>query len=231
MLTLEDVNFGYGPVEICRDLNLEVQPGEVVCLLGGSGMGKTTLLEGLMGLNRQTQGRILFKGTNISNDPTDLRARRGLGWVPQGRRILADITVRDNLRMGTLTHHAQSQAIPEVIFDFFPVLSERLDQKGNTLNSGEQQMLAIGQALAGQPDLLLLDEPSAGLPPLVVKAIGELIMRLKNEGMTFLLAEQNLPFALSLASRGYVLENGRIVDEGDVTVLQNHQVGRDYLMV
>ncbi|GIK41978.1 MAG: ABC transporter ATP-binding protein [Chloroflexota bacterium] len=231
MLTLEDVSFGYGPIVICHDLNLEIQPGEVVCLLGRNGMGKTTLLEGLMGLNRQTQGRILFKGANISGDPTHLRAKRGLGWVPQGRRIFPDISVRDNLRLGSLTHHAQSQAMPEVIFDYFPVLSERLDQKGNTLSGGEQQMLAIGRTLASQPDLMLLDEPSEGLAPLIVDAIGQLIIRLRNEGMTFLLAEQNLPFALSVASRGYVLEKGRIVDAGDVTVLQSHKVVRDYLMV
>lgn len=231
MLTLEDVSFGYGLIEICHDLNLEIQPGEVVCLLGRNGMGKTTLLEGLMGLNRQSRGRILFKGVNISNDPTHLRAKRGLSWVPQGRRIFPDISVRDNLRLGTLTHHAQSQAIPEVIFDYFPVLSERLDQKGNTLSGGEQQMLAIGRALAGRPDLMLLDEPSEGLAPLIVDSIGQLITRLRDEGMTFLLAEQNLPFALSVASRGYVLEKGRIVDAGDVTVLQSHKVVRDYLMV
>jgi ABC-type branched-subunit amino acid transport system ATPase component len=231
VLTLEDVSFGYGPIEICHDLNLEIQPGEVVCLLGRNGMGKTTLLEGLMGLNRQSQGRILFKGVNISNDPTHLRAKRGLSWVPQGRRIFPDISVRDNLRLGALTHHAQSQAVPEVIFDYFPILSERLDQKGNTLSGGEQQMLAIGRALVGQPDLMLLDEPSEGLAPLIVDAIGQLIMRLKNEGMTFLLAEQNLPFALSVASRGYVLEKGRIVDAGDVAALQSHKVVRDYLMV
>jgi ABC-type branched-subunit amino acid transport system ATPase component len=231
MLTLEDVSFGYGPIEICHDLNLEIQPGEVVCLLGRNGMGKTTLLEGLMGLNRQSQGRILFKGINISNDPTHVRAKRGLSWVPQGRRIFPDISVRDNLRLGSLTHHAQFQAVPETIFDYFPVLSERLDQKGSTLSGGEQQMLAIGRALVGQPDLMLLDEPSEGLAPLIVEAIGQLIVRLRNEGITFLLAEQNLPFALSVASRGYVLEKGRIVDGGDVTTLQSHKVVRDYLMV
>jgi ABC-type branched-subunit amino acid transport system ATPase component len=231
MLTLEDVSFGYGAIEICHDLSLEIQPGEVVCLLGRNGMGKTTLLEGLMGLNRQSQGRILFKGLNISNDPTHLRAKRGLGWVPQGRRIFPDISVRDNLRLGTLTHSAQCQIVPAVVFDYFPLLSDRLNQKGNTLSGGEQQMLAIGRALAGQPELMLLDEPSEGLAPLIVDAIGELIIRLRDEGMTFLLAEQNLPFALSVASRGYVLEKGRIVDAGNVTTLQSHKVVRDYLMV
>ena len=231
MLTLQDVSFGYGPIEICHNIDLEIQPGEVVCLLGRNGMGKTTLLEGLMGLNRQSEGRILFKGINIFAEPTYLRAKRGLGWVPQGRRIFPDISVRDNLRLGTLTHHARCASIPEVIFEYFPILSERINQKGNTLSGGEQQMLAIGRALAGKPDLMLLDEPAEGLAPLIVDAIGELIVRLKEEGMTFLLAEQNLPFALSVANRGYVLEKGRIVDAGDVNSLQSHKVVRDYLMV
>jgi urea transport system ATP-binding protein len=231
MLTLEKTRFGYGPIQICHDIDLEIQPGEVICLLGRNGMGKTTLLEGLMGLNRQTGGRILFKGRDISRDSTHSRARQGLGWVAQGRRIFADISVRDNLRLGTLAHHKRCQPIPEEILDSFPILRQRLDQKGNTLSGGEQQMLAIGRALAGQPDLLLLDEPSEGLAPLIVEAIGQLILSVKEQGMTLLLAEQNLSFALSVAQRGYVLEKGRIVDAGDVQALQSHKVVRDYLMV
>lgn len=231
MLRLENVGFGYGAIQICQGISLEVQPGEVVCLLGRNGMGKTTLLEGLMGLNRQHSGRILFKGEDISHEPTHLRARRGIGLVPQGRRIFPDISVRDNLRLGTLARHSQCQPAPDIIFDYFPRLRERLNQKGSTLSGGEQQMLAIGRALAGEPELLLLDEPSEGLAPLLVDAIGELVLRLKAQGLAVLLAEQNLPFALAVASRGYVLEKGRIVDAGDVASLQSHKVIRDYLMV
>lgn len=231
MLVLEQVGFGYGPVEICHHINLEIQPGEVVCLLGRNGMGKTTLLEGLMGLNKQTGGQIRFKGQNISAEATHHRARRGIGWVPQGRRIFPGISVRDNLRLGTLARHARCQPIPESIFEYFPVLYERLEQKGNTLSGGEQQMLAIARALVGQPELVLLDEPSEGLAPLIVDIIAGLIARLKRDGLTLLLAEQNLSFALSVASRGYVLEKGRIVDAGNVDALQSHQVVRDYLLV
>jgi branched-chain amino acid transport system ATP-binding protein len=231
MLKLENAGFGYGPIQICQNITLDVQPGEVVCLLGRNGMGKTTLLEGLIGLNRQHSGRILFQGLDISHEATHARAMRGIGLVPQGRRIFPDVSVRNNLRLGTLARHAQCQPVPEVIFDYFPVLRERLNQQGNTLSGGEQQMLAIGRALAGEPALLLLDEPSEGLAPLIVDAIGELVLRLKEQGLAVLLAEQNLPFALAVASRGYVLEKGRIVDSGDVTALQSHKVIRDYLMV
>jgi ABC-type branched-subunit amino acid transport system ATPase component len=231
MLTLANVNLGYGPVEICHGLNLTIEAGEVVCLLGRNGMGKTTLLEGLMGLNSQSGGQILFKGEDISKLPAHARAKRGLGLVPQGRRIFADISVRDNLRLGTLAHHDTCQPIPDIIFEFFPILYERLDQKGNTLSGGEQQMLAIGRALAGEADMLLLDEPSEGLAPLIVEAIGDLVVHLGERGMTIFIAEQNLPFALAVAQRGYVLEKGQIVESGDVAQLEGEQVVQDYLMV
>jgi ABC-type branched-subunit amino acid transport system ATPase component len=231
MLTLENVSLGYGPVTICQGLNLTIESGECVCLLGRNGMGKTTLLEGLMGMNSHKQGRILFKGQDIARLPTHARAKMGLGLVPQGRRVFADISVRDNLRLGTLAHHSVCQPIPEIIFKFFPALYERLDQKANTLSGGEQQMLAIGRALAGEVDVLLLDEPSEGLAPLIVDAIGELITKLAQRDMTIFIAEQNLAFALNVAQRGYVLEKGQIVETGDVSWLEHEQVVRDYLMV
>jgi branched-chain amino acid transport system ATP-binding protein len=231
MLTLENASFGYGTIKICHDISLNVQAGEVVCLLGRNGMGKTTLLEGLVGLNKQFGGRIVCSGIDLSGKPAHARARQGMGLVPQGRRIFPDISVRDNLRLGTLAHYAQCQPVPETVFECFPILADRLNQKGNTLSGGEQQMLAIGRALAGSPKVLLMDEPSEGLAPLIVDTIGELIVRLKDRGLAILLAEQNLSFALAMASRGYVLEKGQIVDSGDVTSLQSHQVVRDYLMV
>ncbi len=231
MLTLENVSFGYGPVTICHGLNLTIEPGEVVCLLGRNGMGKTTLLEGLMGMNSHKEGRVLFKGQDIARLHTHSRVKTGIGLVPQGRRVFADISVRDNLRLGTLARHSVCQPIPEIVFEFFPVLHERLDQKANTLSGGEQQMLAIGRALAGEVDLLLLDEPSEGLAPLLVDAIGELIAKLGQRSMTVFIAEQNLSFALDVAQRGYVLEKGQIVEAGDVSWLEHEQVVRDYLMV
>jgi branched-chain amino acid transport system ATP-binding protein len=231
MLKLEGVGFAHGSTEICHDIHLTVEPGEVVCLLGRNGMGKTTLLEGLVGFNRQTGGHVLFRGADISREPTHRRAQRGMSLVPQGRRIFPGVSVADNLRLGTLASRARGQPATKFISDFFPVLGERLGQKGNTLSGGEQQMLAIGRALAGQPALLLLDEPSEGLAPLIVGAIGEIILRLRQQGLAILLAEQNLHFALSVASRGYVLEKGRVVDAGSVSALQNHKVVRDYLMI
>src|SRR5690606_26752396 len=176
MLALKEAGFGYGPVEIFHNLNLTVENGEVVCLLGRNGMGKTTLLEGIMGLNTRTGGQILFDGKDISRAPTHARAKHGISWVPQGRRIFTDITVRDNLRLGTLTRHSRCQPVDENLLKLFPILRDRLDQRASTLSGGQQQMLAIARALAGEPRLLLLDEPSEGLAPLIVDEIGELIL-------------------------------------------------------
>ena len=231
MLYLENTSFGYGPITICQDINLEIKTGEIVCLLGRNGMGKTTTLEGIMGLNDQHGGRIQLKEKDISSKPAHKRARLGIGLVPQGRRIFANISIRDNLRLGTLAGNDKCQPIPEMILEFFPILSERLNQKANTLSGGEQQMLAIGRALAGGPQLILLDEPSEGLAPIVIEAIGELISHLRNRGITIFIAEQNLSFALDVSDRGYVMEKGRIVLDGDTELLQSHKTVREYLVV
>ena len=231
MLHLENTSFGYGPITICQNINLEINTGEIVCLLGRNGMGKTTTLEGIMGLNVQHGGRIQLKEKNISAKPAHKRARLGIGLVPQGRRIFANISIRDNLRLGTLAGNDKCQPIPEMILEFFPILSERLNQKANTLSGGEQQMLAIGRALAGEPQLILLDEPSEGLAPIVVEAIGELIAHLRSHGITIFIAEQNLSFALAVSDRGYVMEKGRIVLDGDTDLLQSHKTVREYLVV
>ncbi len=231
MLTLENVGYGYGPIKICYDLNLTIEAGEIVCLLGRNGMGKTTLLEGLVGLKTQKGGKIIFKGVDISRQPTHERARQGLSLVPQGRRVFAHISVRDNLRLGTLAGHASFQPIPDIIFEFFPILHERLDQKAQTLSGGEQQMLAIARSLAGGARFLLLDEPSEGLAPIIVDAIGKLIIELGKRGVTIFIAEQNLAFALAVAQRGYIIEKGRIVESGDVAKFQDDQIAREYLMV
>lgn len=231
MLSLKNTSFGYGPITICQNINLEIKSGEIVCLLGRNGMGKTTTLEGIMGLNDQHAGCVLLKDVTISEEPTYKRARLGIGLVPQGRRIFADISIRDNLRLGTLAGNDKCQPIPEIILEFFPILSERLSQKANTLSGGEQQMLAIGRALAGEPQIILLDEPSEGLAPLMVEAIAELITHLRSRGITILIAEQNLSFALAVADRGYVLEKGQIVLDGDTDLLQSHKTVREYLVV
>ncbi len=231
MLYLKNTSFGYGPITICQNINLEIKPGEIVCLLGRNGMGKTTTLEGIMGLNDQHAGRVLLKDVNVSQKPTHKRARLGIGLVPQGRRIFADISIRDNLRLGTLAGNDKCQPIPEIILEFFPILKERLNQKANTLSGGEQQMLAIGRALAGEPQLILLDEPSEGLAPIMVEAIAELIILLRSRGITIFIAEQNLSFALAVADRGYVMEKGKIVLDGETDLLQSHKTVREYLVV
>jgi ABC-type branched-subunit amino acid transport system ATPase component len=231
MLYLKNTSFGYGSIIICHSMNLEIKSGEIVCLLGRNGMGKTTTLEGIMGLNSQHAGAVFLRDEDISQKATHKRARMGIGLVPQGRRIFADISIRDNLRLGTLAGNAKCQAIPEMITQFFPILGERLNQKANTLSGGEQQMLAIGRALAGEPQLVLLDEPSEGLAPLVVDAIGNLIIHLRSRGITMFIAEQNLSFALTVSDRGYVLEKGRIVLEGNTDLLQSDRTVGEYLVV
>jgi ABC-type branched-subunit amino acid transport system ATPase component len=231
MLCLKNTSFGYGSITICHNINLEIKSGEIVCLLGRNGMGKTTTLEGIMGLNHQHAGSVFLKDEDISQKPTHKRARLGIGLVPQGRRIFADISIRDNLRLGTLAGNDKCQPIPEMIIEFFPILSERLGQRANTLSGGEQQMLAIGRALAGEPQLVLLDEPSEGLAPLVVDAIGKLLTHLRSRGITIFIAEQNLSFALTVSDRGYVLEKGRIVLEGKTDLLQSDKTVREYLVV
>ena len=231
MLCLKNTSFGYGSITICHNISLEIKSGEIVCLLGRNGMGKTTTLEGIMGLNHQCAGSVFLKDEDISQKPTHKRARLGIGLVPQGRRIFADISIRDNLRLGTLAGNDKCQPIPEMIIEFFPILSERLGQRANTLSGGEQQMLAIGRALAGEPQLILLDEPSEGLAPLVVDAIGKLLTHLRSRGITIFIAEQNLSFALTVSDRGYVLEKGRIVLEGKTDLLQSDKTVREYLVV
>ncbi|MFN8454487.1 MAG: ATP-binding cassette domain-containing protein [Anaerolineae bacterium] len=230
MLTLEKVTFGYGAIQICHEITLEIQPGEVVCLLGRNGMGKTTLLEGLMGLNQQ-QGDAFCSGGKIFHASRPIGGPNW-GWAGCPRASAFSLIFQCRITCAWVRWRRGGGSIfQRSDFEVFPILQKRLTQKGNTLSGGEQQMLAFGRALSAWAALDAVDEPSEGLAPLVVDAIGELITRLKAAGMTFLLAEQNLPFALSVANRGYVLKKGRIVDSGDVAALQGHKVVRDYLMV
>lgn len=233
LLEVENLHTYYGKIHALKGISLSVEEGEIVTLIGGNGAGKTTTLNTICGIVRAAEGRVLLRDEDITLLPPHVIMSRGVVQSPEGRKIFQRLTVMENLEMGAYSRndvHGIASDL-EFVFETFPRLKERQKQLGGTLSGGEQQMLAIGRTLASQPDLMLLDEPSEGLAPLIVDAIGQLIIRLRNEGMTFLLAEQNLPFALSVASRGYVLEKGRIVDAGDVTVLQSHKVVRDYLMV
>ncbi len=215
LLHLEGVRAGYGAVQALNDVSLHVEQGEIVTLIGANGAGKSTLLMTLCGEPRAQAGSIRFAGQEISGLPTHAIMRLGIAQSPEGRRVFPRMSVRENLLMGAEVLSRANPA-PQLarVLALFPRLEERLEQRAGTLSGGEQQMLAIGRALMSQPRLLLLDEPSLGLAPLVVKLIFSAIRQLNAEGMTVLLVEQNANLALRLAHRGYVLVNGRITMAG-----------------
>ncbi len=219
LLQLVDLEVRYGAIPALRGVNLSVETGEIVTLLGANGAGKTTTLRTISGLQHPASGRVLFEGRAIGDvAPHDVLAL-GVGHVPEGRRIFPQMSVLENLEMGAYRRRGNLREDVEHVFSLFPVLGQRRRQEGGTLSGGEQQMLAIGRALMSHPRLLLLDEPSMGLAPLVVKAIFEIIARIRSQGTTILLVEQNATQALQLADRGYVLENGEIVMSGAATDL------------
>ncbi len=223
MLSLENVRAGYGDTTVLWDLSLDVRRGEAVALLGRNGMGKTTTLLAVMGLNPARRGRVLFKGEDITRLRPFEVARRGIGYGPEGRQLFAPLTVLQNLRIPFVNKHGgrrQWAAQLERIFRLFPVLAPRRHQAAGSLSGGEQQMLAIARALIGGDDFLLLDEPTEGLAPTVVAGIVEALRKLKREGVTILLVEQNVHHAFAIVDRAYVLEKGRISLSGSTTELE-----------
>jgi branched-chain amino acid transport system ATP-binding protein len=216
MLTLENVSVNYGAIEALTGVSMRVEKGEVVTLIGANGAGKTTTLRTITGLLQPTNGRITFEGEDISGKPTHRLVARGISMSPEGRGVFANLSVRENLQMGGYLNKDKKSiaADMERAFQMFPRLKEREAQKAGTLSGGEQQMLAIGRALMSKPRLLLLDEPSLGLAPLVVHTIFEAIDEIRSKGTTILLVEQNAHAALGHSDRAYVLETGRIVMEG-----------------
>ena len=214
ILEVRDVHTAYGLSRVLFGVSIEVRAGECVCLLGRNGVGKTTTIRSIMGLTPPHAGRILWKGADITGWAPYRIARAGLGFVPEDRRIFADLTVWENLDVAARNRGDASPWTLERVFDLFPKLRELVDRQGGFLSGGEQQMLTIARTLMGNPELLLLDEPSEGLAPLVVDHLKEQIARLKQDGLTILLAEQNVDFCLDLADRVYVLEKGRIRYEG-----------------
>lgn len=212
VLELEDLHTYYGKSHVLQGVSLRLMKGEIVALLGRNGAGKTTTLQTVMGLVRPRQGRVLLHGEPVHHLPAYQIARRGLGYVPQGRGLFTRLTVLENLRAAE-RDRGQSH-LWDLVFSLFPVLKERLDQRAGTLSGGEQQMLAIARALLASPSVLLLDEPSTGLMPLVVSALAEALRRLNAAGLDILLVEERIPLALELAHRVYVMEAGRIVFEG-----------------
>jgi branched-chain amino acid transport system ATP-binding protein len=234
MLELTDVHVRYGNIRALQGVSLQVDPGQLVALIGSNGAGKSTTLRTISGLLRPSQGTITFEGADITTAPTDRIVALGISHCPEGRRIFGSLTVGENLRLGAVSRRDAAGIAEDLgmVFDLFPILKERTGQVGGTLSGGEQQMLAIGRALMGRPRLLLLDEPSLGLAPLMVERIFATIAALKAQGLTILLVEQNVHQALDVADRAYVVETGRITIEGEAAVLRHDpKVEQSYLGV
>ena len=231
ILKVEGINVYYGAIHAIKDISFEVNQGEIVTLIGANGAGKTTTLQTISGLLHTRTGSITFQGQNITNIRADKLVSRGLAQVPEGRRVFLQMSVQENLEMGAYT---QPQAgVPkdlEMVFELFPRLKERRNQVAGTLSGGEQQMLAMGRAMMSHPKLMMLDEPSMGLAPLLVEQIFEIIKNLNKQGSTILLVEQNAQMALSVAHRGYVLETGKIVTTGTgEELIRSPEIKKAYL--
>ena len=211
MLSIKNLNQFYGESHTLWDVDLDVLPGTCTCLMGRNGVGKTTLLQSIMGLLPVSSGTICFEGNELAGKPAELRARKGIGYVPQGREIFTQLSVEENLRVALLARDDGLREIPEYIFEIFPVLKQMLNRRGGDLSGGQQQQLAIGRALSISPKLLILDEPTEGIQPNIVHEIGDIIIRLNQEGLTILLVEQKLPFARRVAQNFCILDKGRDV--------------------
>ncbi len=232
ILTLENVETYYGKIHALRNISCTVPKGGIVTLLGANGAGKSTTLRTISGLNRASAGKITFMGEDITGKQPHEIVGMGLIHVPEGRRIFKGMTIQENLELGsfTLRDDVERQKRMDHVFDVFPVLHDRRTRDSAMLSGGEQQMLAMGRAMMTKPELLLLDEPSMGLAPFLIKEIMRIILRLNKEGVTILLVEQNARVALQLASHGYVLETGKIVIEGDSEMLrQDESIVKAYL--
>ena len=231
ILKVNDINVYYGAIHAIKGISFEVNPGEIVTLIGANGAGKSTTLQTISGLLRSRTGSIEFLGENLSGVPAHKIVAKGLAQVPEGRRVFLQMTVEENLEMGAYTRSGGGiDADMEKVYNYFPRLMERRRQIAGTLSGGEQQMLAMGRALMSRPKLLMLDEPSMGLAPILVEQIFEIIRTLHKAGTTILLVEQNAQAALSVADRGYVLETGKIVTSGTgAELLASPEIKRAYL--
>jgi branched-chain amino acid transport system ATP-binding protein len=232
LLQVDELHVSYGAIRALQGISFSIAKGEIVTLIGANGAGKSTTLRTISGLLRPIHGSILFKDTSITRVPAERIVRLGISQVPEGRQIFARLTVRENLEMGAFTRRDKKEIADsmERVFTSFPRLKERLKQHGGTLSGGEQQMLAMGRGLMSRPELLLLDEPSMGLAPILVEEIFAIISRINTEGTSILLVEQNAAMALSVANRGYVLETGHVALSGtSAELLANPQVQAAYL--
>ena len=231
MLELRQISTHYGAICAVNNVSLHVNQGEIVSLIGSNGAGKTTLLMTVCGNPRASSGSVWFEGENITNLSTHLIMRKGIAISPEGRRVFPDLTVAENLKMGGFfLDKAEIESGMEHVFKLFPRLQERASQRAGLMSGGEQQMLAIGRALMSKPRLLLLDEPTLGLAPLIIAQIFEIIKTIRSNGVTVFLVEQNANKALAIADRGYVLENGRVVlEDSGANLLVNPEVRKAYL--
>lgn len=227
MLTVRNLNQFYGESHTLWDIDINIQEGDCMCLMGRNGAGKTTLLKSLMGLLSLKTGSIQFRGKEMTHSPTHIRARLGIGYIPQGREIFPQLTVEENLRLGLTTRGNGEKEIPEKVFDLFPVLKKMLKRRGGNLSGGQQQQLAIGRVLVTDPVLLILDEPTEGIQPNVVREIGDIILRLnKEDHITVLLVEQKLTFARRIAERFCIIDKGRMVADGPIQGLDERLIQR-----
>lgn len=223
LLLLSDVNTYYGQIHILQGINIEIQPGELVCLLGGNASGKSTTLKTILGIVEPRSGRVEFDGVDVTDRSTSYRISRGMAIVPENRRLFAPMSVLENLEMGAYLRDDDWEEDLEEVYELFPVLAERRNQLAGTLSGGEQQMVAMGRALMSEPKLLLMDEPSMGLAPILVEQSFEIIQRVHASGVSILVVEQNANMALSIADHGYVLSTGRIVLADDAAALSEHE--------
>jgi branched-chain amino acid transport system ATP-binding protein len=223
LLRLESVDTYYGPIHILQGVTLEVRPGELVCLLGGNASGKSTTLKTVLGIVKPRNGTVHFEGEDVTSRSTSYRIGKGIAIVPENRRLFAPMTVRENLEMGAYLQGGGAQEDFERVYDLFPLLHERRSQLAGTLSGGEQQMVAMGRALMSRPKLLLMDEPSMGLAPILVERNFEIIKQVHESGVAVLVVEQNANVSLSIADRGYVLSTGRLVLEGPAAELREHE--------
>lgn len=231
MLRIENVNTHYGQIQALHDVSIDINQGEIVTLIGANGAGKTTLMMTICGDPQASSGKVIFDGEELTHQNTPDIMRKGLAIVPEGRRVFSGMTVEENLFMGSYFRSKEAaQETVKHVLELFPRLGERYKQRAGTMSGGEQQMLAIGRALMSKPRLLLLDEPSLGLAPIIIQQIFDIIQRLRDDGVTIFLVEQNANQALRIADRGYVLENGRIVktDTGH-NLLSDETVRQAYL--
>ncbi|HPH33899.1 MAG TPA: ABC transporter ATP-binding protein [Methanoregulaceae archaeon] len=229
LLEIRQLSVFYSGLQVLWDVSLFINQGEIVTLLGANGAGKTTLVQSVFGLIKDRKGQIFFEGTDITGLPAFEMVKRGLALVPEKRELFPKMTVEENLELGGFSKR-EGIVAPEEIFKFFPILDERKKQLAGTLSGGEQQMLAIARALIPKPSMLVLDEPSLGLSPLIVSSVLDAIKKLNQEGLSILLVEQNVQHALEMSHRGYILETGRIVKEGSSSdLLHDDQVQAAYL--